>query len=302
MILENIIDKGKPFTIENNKIYNFLNASPSSKFYEELFLENLKRNQQPELYDQVKAFAQNGMPYTIMEEITTYLQKELNESDIVIEIGGGVDQERAGDAYKKFKHYFPLDISHSSIRRYTETFNKIGFVCDATQLPFKDNSIDCIFTHTFLEHPLDPNAVLKEISRVLKPNGIVVHNDAWFCRWWHRYGFIGLKKFNHMSSKEKLIYILAQITEVKIIRYPPIMIKRLWNNFFKNKKNIDLSYQKLKPNYNLHLGCDEDAASSIDPIDVIRFYESRDFVCVLDLSFRQKLLFPNKFIILKKGS
>lgn len=104
---------------------------------------------------------------------------------------GGVHQRRSADAYKKFKNYFPLDISTSSIERYSMRHNKTGIVAGATELPFKDVSIDCVFTNTFLEHPLEPEKVTIEIVRVLKKGGIVVHNDAWFCRWWQRYGVVG---------------------------------------------------------------------------------------------------------------
>ena len=150
MNIENIIEQDKLINLENNRIYNFLKESPSSKFYEEIFSESFQKNKKPELYDQVKkAHSEEGLAYKGMEEIVSYLEKELNNDSIVIEIGGGVHQQRSANAYKRFNHYFPLDISYSSIKRYTKTFNKIGFVADATELPFKDNSIDCIFTHTF---------------------------------------------------------------------------------------------------------------------------------------------------------
>lgn len=301
MSIENIIDKDKLINIENNKVYNFLNESPSSKFYNEMFSNGFQEDKKPELYDQLKqTHIEEGSDDRIMEEIVSFLEKELKDDSIVIEIGGGVYQQRSANAYKRLKNYFPLDISYSSTKRYTENFNKIGIVADATKLPFKDNSIDCIFTHTFLEHPIDPEAVLKEISRVLKPNGMVIHNDAWFCRWWHRYGIIGLKKFRNMSLKEKLISIAAGITEFKLLRIPPILLGRLIKIIFNPKENLNLPYKKLKPNYTLYLGCDEDAASTIDPLDVIMFYESRNFTNKEKLSFFQKLFLPNRYIVLVK--
>lgn len=41
----------------------------------------------------------------------------------------------------------------------------------AEKLPFKDNSVDCIFSLAVLEHVMRPWDVAKEIERVLKPGG-----------------------------------------------------------------------------------------------------------------------------------
>ena len=301
-VIREILKDSEIKKIENNKTYNFLEESDSAKFYDELFSNINKEDDKPELFDQVKQLlAKEQNSYGIMEEIIQFLERELNKEAIVIEIGGGVYQLRSVNAYSRFNNYFPLDISYSSIKRYCEKYDKVGFVVDAKCLPFKDNSIDCIFTQTFLEHPLEPEMVLSEIARVLKIGGIVIHNDAWFCRWWHRFGLIGLKKYKNMTKKEKMIHIAAKISELKVIRIPPIIFKRLYNEIFQSTRvPIALKYKKLHPNYQLHLGCDEDAASSIDPIDVVRFYESRNFDLVNHISFTQRLFYPNRYIILKK--
>jgi hypothetical protein len=145
--------------------------------------------------------------------------------------------------------------------------------------------------------------VLREIVRVLKPGGIVVHNDAWFCRWWQRYGVVNLKKFGSLNAREKAIVIASKITELPFLRIPPILIRRLTRHFFTGKvQRGQLPYKKLRPNYSLHLGCDEDAASSLDPVDVILFYEASGFSLVHDLSFSQRIFHPNRYILLRKDA
>lgn len=105
-----------------------------------------------------------------------------------------------------------------------------------------------------------------------------------------------------MVFKEKCIFIASRITEFPIFRLPPIILKRLVYELIDvNKKIIRLRVKKLKPNYSLHLGCDEDAASRIDPVDVIKFYESKGFTSFNNLSFKQRLFYPNRYIILQKG-
>jgi ubiquinone/menaquinone biosynthesis C-methylase UbiE len=292
---------GPPKALENGKLYNFLEASPSAKFYDEYYGGH--KQTKPELYDQVKqAHREEGTAYRIMEGIISFLEKELHPEAIVIELGGGMFQKRSANANQRLKNYFPLDIGYSNIRQYTEKYDRPGFVADATNLPFKDNSVDCVLTHTFLEHPLQPEKVVSEIARVLKPGGIVIHNDAWFCRWWQRFGFIGMKRVKNMTIKEKSIWLLSRVTEFPLVRITPIVVKRLAKTVFSPRpKNISLAYSKLQPNYSLHLGCDEDAASNLDPIDVVRFYESRGFQLLKPLSLAQRLFYPNKYIALRKG-
>lgn len=293
--------KGSRKEHPNKMVYNFLESSVSSDFYAKLF-EAKSKAPLPDLYEANKSeWRDKFSSDNVMGKIIDELQDRLPEDAVVIEIGGGVYQNRSADAYKKFKNYIPLDISYSSITRYSETYNRPAILADATVLPFKDNSIDCILTHTFLEHPIHPEKVVSEIARVLKPGGIVVHNDAWFCRWWQRYGIVNLKKFSTMTFKEKLIDITARITEFPLLRIPPIVVKRLFRALFETLQNpIPLHYKKLKPNYSLYLACDEDAASSIDPVDAIRYYESRGFDSLIPLSFLQRLFHKNSYIMLKK--
>lgn len=227
--------------------------------------------------------------------------KELPKDAIVLEIGGGVHQRRSGNINKKFEHYIPVDISYSSIKKYVEKYQRPGVVADAKRLPFKDKSVDAVFTHTFLEHPLEPEKVLKEIVRIIKPGGIIIHNDAWFCRWWNRYGVVGLKQFREMDLKEKFISAAARITGFPLLRFSPIILKRFAHELFvTTDKPIKLRYGKLNPNYELYLACDEDAANSIDPVDLICYYESRGFESWYKLSFKERVFSEGRLLQCEK--
>lgn len=52
-------------------------------------------------------------------------------------------------------------------------FKKVDIVADAHDLPFEDNSIDKIIIEASIEHVSDPNKVIGEIHRVLKPQGLI---------------------------------------------------------------------------------------------------------------------------------
>lgn len=46
-------------------------------------------------------------------------------------------------------------------------------ICDAHDLPFRDQTIDAVIVQAVLEHVVDPHRCVAEIHRVLKPEGLV---------------------------------------------------------------------------------------------------------------------------------
>lgn len=277
---------------EGMKLFNYSVKSAAADFYYHQFsnLGTSTKKTQPNL---------DRVPHE-MKDAMDFCKKNLPDDAIIVELGGGKNQSRSGYPNYIFKNYIPLDISYTSIKAYVDAYDRFGIVADACKLPFKDSCLDVIFTHTFLEHPVQPENVLAEIDRVLKPGGFVIHSDAWNCRWWQHYGIVGIKKFWEMTLREKLIFCCAKFTEFKLFRQPIIILKRIFRILFGAKTNVVLKYKKLKPNYDLHLYVDEDAASSIDPIDVMRFYESRKYKMLPPLNFAKKIFFRNVNLYFKK--
>lgn len=52
-------------------------------------------------------------------------------------------------------------------------FQNVNIVTDAARLPFQDNSVDMVISESTLEHIPDADAAIKEISRVIKPRGMI---------------------------------------------------------------------------------------------------------------------------------
>ena len=59
-------------------------------------------------------------------------------------------------------------------RKYDETKTVQYLVADAYRLPFPDHHFDVLTAMDFLEHIDRPNDMIKEFSRVLRPNGIFI--------------------------------------------------------------------------------------------------------------------------------
>ena len=70
-----------------------------------------------------------------------------------------------------------VDLSEESLKvaaQHDQTCSVCYRTADAYQLPFTDQSFDVVTAMDFLEHVEDPKAVIKEFSRVLKPNGLFI--------------------------------------------------------------------------------------------------------------------------------
>jgi len=63
-------------------------------------------------------------------------------------------------------------------------YEAVDIVCDIRRLPFPDGSVDGVLSISVLEHVPDPEAVLAEIHRVLRPGGFV-YTDVPFVVGYH---------------------------------------------------------------------------------------------------------------------
>ena len=84
-------------------------------------------------------------------------RKISQERAYVIQIGSGND--RLAD-----------EILNVDIFNYEE----VDMVADCTNLPFADNTIDCVISNAVLEHVTEPDLFVQEAYRVLKPGGIII--------------------------------------------------------------------------------------------------------------------------------
>jgi len=96
----------------------------------------------------------------------------------LLEIGSGTGQLTSGLMHKsQFEDVFATDISAkflSQIRTNYESGSKNAshyYVCDANQLPFKENIFDVVVGHSVLHHFLDYEKCLARVHKILKING-----------------------------------------------------------------------------------------------------------------------------------
>ncbi|MDQ2732341.1 MAG: class I SAM-dependent methyltransferase [Armatimonadota bacterium] len=93
------------------------------------------------------------------------LALELASRPLVLNAGGGT----IGNGASAFYDQPEIDVISFDI--YASS--SIQFIADAHQIPLADGSVDAVWIQAVLEHVLNPWAVVSEIHRVLKKDGIV---------------------------------------------------------------------------------------------------------------------------------
>jgi len=101
-------------------------------------------------------------------------------SGYVIIIGCG-SQEEMGIINKKCEGV-GIDISEMAIKKSRKKYRGFSYcISDATQLPFRGNSFDCIVCSEVIEHIEDNEKLFSEVRRILRNGGIfIVTTPNWF--------------------------------------------------------------------------------------------------------------------------
>lgn len=96
------------------------------------------------------------------------IEAALRVDDNVLDLGAGAGIIPAMNFRGKAGRICGIDLDPRVIEN---PFLDEGRVCDANSIPFPDNSFNLIFSDNVFEHLEQPELVLKEAMRVLKPGG-----------------------------------------------------------------------------------------------------------------------------------
>jgi len=142
-----------------------------------------------------------------------------------------------GNFLAMFSNSVGIDINIYHLKKAKEK-NKNVVLASVTHLPFKPESIDCIYSHDVIEH-LDVNSAYKmfvEFQRVLKRGGcIVLRTQMATSKIWNTFSHVkpypvsAIKKLlstEHMETfsplktlKVEKVYYFGRYSKIKILRY-----------------------------------------------------------------------------------
>jgi SAM-dependent methyltransferase len=191
----------------------------------------------------------------------------LNQHGRVLEIGcgTGVLQDLVPD-------YVGLDIARSSTHWMHQPF----YVASSTHLPFADNSFDAVWSVWVLEHVPQPDKMLAEMRRVVRPDGAIFLRAAYGVGSWVAQG-LHRRSFHELTPTQRMIKTTLFLRTSLPYRLVIRVLKRtgLLLRYLHRRTPTRLHYAELQPNYDTYWDYDADACVSLDSYDVALYFLSR---------------------------
>jgi SAM-dependent methyltransferase len=103
----------------------------------------------------------------ILDELSAFLERTWpsDHTRSLLDLGAGT--KPYAPLYERyFSEYVSVDVPHSP-----HDTSDVDVMSSAEDLPFADETFDCVLCTEVLEHCSNPRAVMREVSRVLRPGG-----------------------------------------------------------------------------------------------------------------------------------
>lgn len=97
---------------------------------------------------------------------------ELPAGSRVLDVGAGSCPYRPLFAHCDYRSQDFGNLASEQLRH--GAYGQIDYVCDARTIPVADGSFDAVLCTEMLEHVPDPQSVVREIGRILKPGGRLI--------------------------------------------------------------------------------------------------------------------------------
>ncbi len=210
--------------------------------------------------------------FHIREDVEEFVANHHLSKSHVLDVGSG-----EGLLQDVVEDYTGLDISATARPKYHKRFVQ----ADARAMPFADGEFDAVWTIWVLEHVPNPEQALREIRRVLKPDGLLYLAPAWLCSDLAPNGY-PVRPYSDFGIGGKLIKasVPLQNTGAFHAMYMlPIRAVRLaaWKL---HRQPTALHYRPLAANYQVYWMSDSDAVNSIDMFEAYLWFRSRGDECL----------------------
>ncbi len=208
----------------------------------------------------------------IVPKITAFAKRYGLTGKRVLDVGAGT-----GYLQDIVPDYVGLDISPSA-RRY---FHKPFVEASATDMPFRDNAFDALWSVWVLEHVPKPEQALVEIRRVVKDGGVLFLEPAWGCPWWFAQGY-EVRPYSDFGAIGKIrkasLNLLASPYYQGVSLIPTRFVRKMQARWW--GKPTRFHYHLLEPNYEQYWVADSDAVNGLDYYEMLLWFTSRGDECL----------------------
>jgi SAM-dependent methyltransferase len=184
----------------------------------------------------------------------------------VLEVGCGTGllQDLVGS-------YVGVDVAASSAAYMHKPFG----VCSATSLPFPDSSFDGAFSVWVLEHIEEPEAMLAELRRVIRPGGTLFLVAAYDVAPWVSQG-LHRRPYRELSPRQRLTKLSIPLRASAPYRIATTLARRGGDLLGAlGGRPTRLRYRRLTPNFETYWDYDADACVSLDAYNVALYFLTR---------------------------
>ena len=146
-----------------------------------------------------------------IENILIELKNKKFSKGLEIGAGNGFQSRLIKNICKKL---FVTEYNEKRLKKQKQK-NVQYYICDAEDLPFKDNSFDFIFSSNVLEHIVNRDKALSELKRVSRLNSLMIHIMPSRAGKLSQMFFYYINIFELILSKKKRQAILSEKKRVK---------------------------------------------------------------------------------------
>ncbi len=132
-----------------------------------------------------------------LEEFIREAAKSLPSTAVVLDAGAGSCPYKSLFAHAQYES---ADFCQANMQ-----YAEINYICDLTNIPVEESRYDLVLCSQVIEHTPEPEAVLRELYRVLKPNGqLLLSAPLFYQEHGQPYDFYRYTQFGHRYLLEKV--------------------------------------------------------------------------------------------------
>jgi SAM-dependent methyltransferase len=177
-----------------------------------------------------------------------------------------------------------------------ESFSRVAG--DATNLPFKDGSMQLVFSFDTLEHIAAAHLAFKEIDRVCMSGGFLMLRPAWHATKYHT-ELIDILPYHELPLRKKMVKAMVPLMRTRLYKFATHVPWRAWRRLTAGKRPV-LKWKALVPYHGPLWEADTDASASLDCHEAILYFTRRGYDCLSHGGLIKQILAGHDIVVLRK--